>query len=121
MAEEVMSESVTGGKKGVKLARFDLIPTRALYALAEHYGKGCQKYGDRNWEKGIEWGKGYTALQRHATAFWNGEDLDEEGNSHLIAVAFWALALFTYSTDAGFCELDDRTLDPRKESSYKLA
>jgi len=107
--EEIISESVTGGKKGVKLARFDLIPTRALYALAEHYGKGCRKYGDRNWENGVEWGKGYAALQRHATLFWDGTASDDEGNSHLIAVAFWAMALYTYSTDPKYSGLDDRS------------
>lgn len=35
---------VTGGAKGQKLARFDLIPPDALWALAEHFGKGATKY-----------------------------------------------------------------------------
>ena len=39
----------TGGIKGQKLARFDLIPPEVEWALAEHYGRGCLKYQDRNW------------------------------------------------------------------------
>lgn len=34
----------TGGEKGSKLQRFDLIPSRPLELLAEHYGRGAQKY-----------------------------------------------------------------------------
>ena len=33
--------------------RFDLLPMCVLTRLARHYENGCQKYGDRNWEKGI--------------------------------------------------------------------
>jgi hypothetical protein len=33
--------------------RFDLLPWAVIRALAIHYQKGCEKYGDRNWEKGI--------------------------------------------------------------------
>jgi len=87
----------TGGEKGVKLARFDLIPTKALFELAEHYGKGCKKYSENNWRKGLSWSKSYAALQRHITAFWGGEDFDEDtGSKHVIAVAWHCLTLATY-------------------------
>jgi hypothetical protein len=33
--------------------RFDLLPILTLFRLAKHFDRGCQKYGDRNWEKGI--------------------------------------------------------------------
>mgnify|MGYP001558282212 CR=1 FL=1 len=40
--------------------------------------------GDRNWEAGFDWSRPYDALQRHLTAWWEGEDLDpESGLSHL--------------------------------------
>lgn len=85
-AGEVRTTSSTGGQKGVKLARFELIPTGPLKAVAEHYGKGAEKYEDRNWERGYEWSKSYAALQRHLNAFWSGEDIDEEtGSPHLAA------------------------------------
>jgi len=107
-ARDISSQEV--GKKNEKLARFDLIPPKALYDLAEHYGKGCRKYGDRNWEKGISWGQAYAALQRHCAEFWAGRSIDEEGNYSLIAVAFWALALHTFSTDKQYQRFDDRSL-----------
>lgn len=104
---ETRSVSATGGEKGVKLARYDLIPTEPLRQLAEHYGKGAQKYEDRNYERGYEWSKSYAALQRHANAFWSGETWDPEtGSNHMVAVAWHALALVL------FCEkqpgYDDR-------------
>jgi hypothetical protein len=33
--------------------RFDLLPTRAIRALAVHFENGAKKYGIRNWEKGM--------------------------------------------------------------------
>lgn len=43
---EVRVTSETGASKGSKLARFDLIPQDALWELAEHYGKGAEKYDE---------------------------------------------------------------------------
>lgn len=73
---EVRTTSSTGGQKGTKLARFDLIPVGPLRELAEHFGKGAAKYDDNQWRKGYEWSKSYAALQRHLNAFWDGEDYD---------------------------------------------
>lgn len=96
--EEVRSVSSTGGAKGTKLARYDLIPVGPLRQVAEHYGKGAAKYADHNWRRGYEWSKSYAALMRHATQFWSGEDVDEEtGSHHMAAVAFHALALLEYA------------------------
>lgn len=104
---ETMTTSSTGGQKGVKLARYDLIPVDALRQVAEHYGKGAQKYSDNNWRKGYEYSKAYAALQRHAQAWWGGEDVDEEtGSSHLAAVAFHAMSLMTFLVEHP--EFDDR-------------
>jgi hypothetical protein len=95
--EVTITDPVTGGKKGQKPARFDLLPWNALREIAEHYGKGAEKYDDRNWEKGYDWSLSYAALQRHLTAWWQGEDIDAEtGSSHLAAVAFHVLALLTF-------------------------
>lgn len=73
---EIRSTSSTGGQKGVKDERFDLIPIGPLRELAFHYGRGAKKYDDHQWRKGYEWSKSYSALQRHMTAFWDGEDYD---------------------------------------------
>lgn len=122
---ETRTTSSTGGQKGVKLARFDLIPVGALTELAEHYGVGATKYANHQWRNGYEWSKSYAALMRHLTAFWAGFDydvcsndpkgcshVDTEGNPfvaaredacfnhtgshHMAAVAWHAFALLEY-------------------------
>jgi len=104
---EVRTTSATGGQKGVKLARYGLIPPEALALVAEHYGKGAEKYEVHNWRKGFEWSKSYDAMQRHLAAFWSGEDTDEEtGSPHLAAVVFHALTLLTFATEHP--DYDDR-------------
>lgn len=83
------TDPLTGGQKGEKLARFDLLPPDILKELAEHYGKGARKYADRNMEKGYPWSKSYAACQRHLNAFWSREDTDAEtGSLHLVAAAW---------------------------------
>ena len=99
----------TGGEKGTKLARYDLIPPGALNLLAEHYGRNCEKYADRNWERGYNWSLSFAAMQRHAWAFWNGEDIDpDSGSPHLAAVAWHAFTLLTFSTQDRYLFKDDR-------------
>ena len=95
--EQIVVDPVTGGQKGQKLARFDLIPPEFEWELAEHYGKGCAKYADRNWELGYAWGLSLGALKRHLNQWLNGETHDPEtGSHHLIAVIWHAIALYTF-------------------------
>lgn len=64
--------------------RMDLVPVSAIRALADVLTMGATKYGDRNWEKGLAWGRVYGATMRHLLAWWHGEDLDaESGLCHL--------------------------------------
>ena len=64
--------------------RHDLVPPEAINALAHILTDGATKYGDRNWEKGMDWGRLYAAAQRHLLAFWAGEDRDpESAHPHL--------------------------------------
>lgn len=94
---EQPSVSSTGGAKNVKPEKFSLIPTQALAKVAEHYGVGAEKYAAHQWRQGYEWSKSYDALQRHANAFWAGEDNDPETKTpHMAAVAFHALTLLTF-------------------------
>lgn len=68
---------------GAKL-RHDLIPPEAVEALAEVLTFGATKYGDRNWEKGMRWGRCFAALMRHLWKWWRREAVDPEtGMSHL--------------------------------------
>lgn len=107
--EEVRVTSVTGGAKGVKPERFDLLPPQALALIARHFAAGASKYSDHNWRKGYAWSLSYAALQRHLNAFWGGEDVDEEtGSHHLAAAGFHVLALLTYTHDEQYATFDDR-------------
>jgi hypothetical protein len=100
--------SVTGGSKGQKAQRYDLIPALPLMQLAELYGKGADKYGEpHNWRRGYDWSLSFAALNRHLWAFWNGEDMDEgTGMPHMTCVAFHAFTLSQFMSDQR--QFDDR-------------
>lgn len=107
---EVRIVSETGGAKGQKLARFDLLPWDAVWSVAERFGAGAAKYEARNWERGYDWSLTHAALHRHLAAFWNGEDMDVDPETgtfpHMAAVAWHALVLLAfYLREAG---TDDR-------------
>jgi hypothetical protein len=96
-SEVRVTDPLTGGQKNTKPQRFDLIPPEVMWKVAEHYGKGCEKYSDRNWEKGYKWGLSVAALERHLNLWKQGESIDEEtGSNHLIAVIWHAIALFIF-------------------------
>lgn len=87
----------SGGQKGVKLARFSLIPWDAIWKVAEHFGIGARKYEDRNWERGYPWSWSYDALLRHLASDMDGEERDPEtGSLHITAVAWHALILIAF-------------------------
>lgn len=78
--------SLSEGTKfdGEKSIRPELVPPEALVSLGTVLAFGAKKYEDRNWEKGMSWGRVYGALQRHLNAWWSGEQTDPEtGYSHL--------------------------------------
>ena len=92
--DEVRLTSETGGEKGTKLAAFDQISPEVLTLVAEHFGKGARKYAAHNFRRGYPWSLSYSALMRHLTAFWAGEEYDEEtGSLHIVAVIWHAMAL----------------------------
>lgn len=73
-----------GRKDDTGKVRMELLPPELLTAVATILTFGAQKYDDRNWEKGMNWGRVYGALLRHLTAWWSGEKSDPEtGKSHL--------------------------------------
>jgi hypothetical protein len=87
--------------------RFDLLPVEPLKQVVHVYTMGAAKYTDRNWEKGMRWGRIFAALMRHAWAWWAGERNDPvDGQHHLASVAWCALALMEY--EQTHPELDDR-------------
>ena len=88
--------------------RPSLMPILALIKLSKHFEKGCNKYGDRNWEKGQPYSVYYDSATRHLMQWWGGAD-DED---HLTAYAWNALCLLDthLRTNSGLLgrELDDR-------------
>lgn len=73
-----------GRKDDSGKARHDLIPPELPDAVAQVLAFGAAKYGERNWEKGMSWGRPFAAMMRHLWAWWRGEKADPEtGFSHL--------------------------------------
>jgi hypothetical protein len=92
-----VTDPKTGGQKGTKKQRMELLPWDALMKVSEHYGAGAEKYEARNYERGYAWGLSAAALLRHFAAWWQGEELDDDGLEHLNAVVFHALTLRTFA------------------------
>lgn len=98
--EERITDPDTGGQKGRKPQRFELMPWNALGEIAEVYAYGAQKYDDHNWRKGYAWSLSFGALMRHLALFWEGENLDmESGLPHLAHAGFHILTLLTFIED----------------------
>lgn len=110
---EVRVTSPTGGQKGTKEARFDLIPAEAIWWLAVLYGRGAAKYDDHNWRLGYKWSLSFSAAMRHMWKFWRGEDMDPElGVPHPVCAAFHMFGLTTFMEIHP--EFDDR---PRRNTN----
>lgn len=99
----------TGGAKGTKPQRMELLPYGALQRVAEVYAFGAEKYEAHNWRKGYAWSLSFGAMQRHLAAFWEGEERDpESGLSHLAHAAFHVLGLLHFAEHDRYAEHDDR-------------
>lgn len=98
---------------------FRLVPWDAFVEVVKVYRMGCGKYAPRNWENGLSFDETFDSLQRHAVAWYLGEDYDEESGLHHMAHVAWnALALVAF-TFRGRTELDDRPLRVTQER-YKV-
>lgn len=84
-----ITDPTTGGQKGQKPERFDLLPAEPLEDIARVYGWGAAKYSDDNWRKGYSWKLSFGAMMRHSWSFWRGEDNDRESNLPHLAHAAW--------------------------------
>lgn len=104
--EELLKE---GAKFDDGKARFDLLSPPFLFGTAEVLRYGAVKYADRNWEKGISYGRVFAGIMRHLWAWWGGEDRDPEtGMSHLWHSACGIQFLISYEAWNMGEEFDDR-------------
>jgi hypothetical protein len=89
--------------------RFDLVPIAALEREADLFGRGAEKYGEGNWEKGMPFSRVYASLFRHLVAWRKGDRTED----HLAAVRVNAAFIMAYeeAIAAGRLppELDDCT------------
>lgn len=109
---------MNGGRKDDRgKARIELIPPEFVLGTAMVLTFGAEKYEERNWEKGMSWGRVFGAMMRHMWAWWGGKgpttanfvlgELDSEtGYSHLWHAACCLAFLMAYEErNAG---IDDR-------------
>ena len=95
---EIRITSPTGGEKGQKPERHELIPGHALDAVARVYAFGANKYKDNNWRYNYPWSLSLGALLRHVNATKKGEWLDSEsGEPHLAHAVFHCLAMLEWA------------------------
>lgn len=110
-AETRVTDPVTGGMKGKKLAELGALDPLALLQVAKVAGYGGQKYERLNYMKGYAWSLSFDAMQRHLLLFWSGEDTDEEsGLPHLAHAAWHCLTLLAFV--GGELGTDDRYKPP---------
>lgn len=104
-------QKVEGGwKQDGGKARMDLIAPEFLTATADILTFGADKYAERNWEKGMSWGRCFGALMRHLWAWWAGDEKDAEtGRSHLHHAACCLMFLIAY--EARKIGTDDRKIE----------
>lgn len=89
--------SNTGKKFDLGKLRWGLLPFDALTGIIKVLEFGATKYGDRNWEEGMDWDRPFNATIRHLTAWYEGENDDEEtGHSHLWHAGCCILFLIAY-------------------------
>lgn len=95
--EKATAKDEPGLKFDAGKIRTDLLPVEALEGISGVLTYGAEKYGERNWEKGMSWGRCYGACLRHLFAWWRGEEVDPEtGLSHLDHAACCLLFLSTF-------------------------
>ena len=77
--------------------RYDLVPPDALDEIVKALTFGAREYEDRNWEKGMNWGRYFGACMRHLWAYWCGEETDpDSGLSHLAHAGCCVFFLLAY-------------------------
>lgn len=103
-----------GNKFDAGKPRVELIAPEFIIGTADILTFGAEKYGVRNWEKGLAWSRCFAALMRHMWAWWAGEKNDAEtGKPHLLHAA--CCLMFLIAFEARGDGTDDRPV--KRESA----
>lgn len=101
--------------------RFDLLPPYPMSEVALNATIGAGKYGDRNWEGGMAWGRILGAIHRHINQWERGQDRDKEGFHHLAAAAYNLLMLIEFQrTGAGVDNTGRKKGDLAKDLAERI-
>jgi len=105
MTELTIEQYESGARKESNLGkgRYDLIPPSALRRLAMRYHVGVEKYGERNWEKGLLFSRYVDSGIRHFIQYLLGDTTED----HLAAVAWNVFALMASEHMIELGELPD--------------
>jgi hypothetical protein len=87
--EEFATGAVRDRREGK--GRFDLLPLEGIRRLAEVFERGCEKYGERNWEQGMPVARYLDSALRHTLQYLDGH-ADED---HLGQAAWNLIAAIT--------------------------
>ena len=98
LKEDEMNQRRDEGRKDDQgKAPYHLLAPELLDGTAQVLAFGAAKYAPRNWEKGMDWSRPFSALMRHMWAWWRGEDKDPEtGMSHLWHASCCIMFLLAY-------------------------
>jgi hypothetical protein len=91
-----------------------LVPVALIMAAGRALAHGAKKYASNNWRKGMAYSEIYSALQRHLTAWLEGEDMDpDSGLNHLDHATACIAFLTEYVAHPGlYGKFDDRFKRP---------
>jgi hypothetical protein len=97
-----------------------MITNETVRRVTQVFTLGAKKYGDRNWEKGMDHSRLFSAAIRHLEAYWMGEDVDEEWGKHHLAHAGCCVLMLLASATRKIGK-DDRPLQQMAEPRYDEA
>lgn len=110
--KDIMEKEI-GRKDDKDKLRFDLISPYALEEIAKVLTFGANKYGDRNWEKGLTYDRLLGAMYRHINAFQQGNIIDvDSGCHHMASAAFCAMAILHFHKTNNFSKEDGAKYEP---------
>lgn len=112
VSKETQQKDEPGHKTDAGKCRLDLIPPEPLFGVGWVLEFGARKYGDRNWEQGMSWGRLFGAAMRHLWAFWMLEEEDFESKLPHLNHALCCLMMLATLVQREMRSFDDRKAHP---------